>query len=190
MAVSCLLFIMYDMPQFYFTSHFLVKHLHSLFLRYIMSVSPALRRGIPPATAPTSPSKRKEIKLTCCQKTAQVAKKIFQAILYIAWMLFQAPLFFTGVIVGTLFPQLMQKAVDKIKELWKKQPCAVIGMTALVTALAFPVTIMASAFIIGGHLGITFSNGVAKMKPCCKKTKKEPPLLPSPQRLVAQRTRA
>jgi hypothetical protein len=116
--------------------------------------------------------------LTCCQKTAYVAKKIFLGVMYIAWMLFQAALFFVGVIFGILFTALMQKMIDKIKELWKKQPWAVVGMTTLVTILAFPVTLMATAFVLGCHLGITFSKGILEKKGCCGKKRSIPPPQP------------
>lgn len=114
-------------------------------------------------SAPTSPSRvnrsaRTKPVRTTCQKAQTVALYTLLAVISLIFMFFQPPLFFTGLIVGVVLKDTILKMIEKIGEVFRRQPWKSIGVTTLATIFAFPVILMAGAFFTGGYLGIRFSD--------------------------------
>lgn len=73
-----------------------------------------------------------------------------------AGMLFfaQSSIFGLGFLASIITPSSMQKAIDKISTMWCQQHPIVKGMIAAAATVAWPISLAASAFFVGGKIGL------------------------------------
>lgn len=112
----------------------------------------------PPLPLPPVQDNPAKKELTTCQKVGRVFLWILFSIVAVALMVFTAPIFFVGVVVGIIWKDKMLGMVEKIKQIWLNSPWATLGFTVLATALAFPIPLLTGSLLVGGYIGVRFSN--------------------------------
>lgn len=112
-------------------------------------------------TQPTPKVKRK-----CCQreKVIDVALKIMFALLVGAMIIFQAPIFFSCLILGAFLKDPANQLFKRIAELWKERKGIVIGATIVISFFAFPVIFMTTAALSGAKTGVWLSEVTCRKK--------------------------
>lgn len=100
-----------------------------------------------------NPSRFKQI----ISKIWTAIKWVFKFALGCALFISNPSFFAVGFVAGVVFSDKIQEAINKIKEIWKKQPWGVALLVAAGAFLALPVTLATASFFYGGSLGAGLS---------------------------------
>jgi hypothetical protein len=70
----------------------------------------------------------------------------------------QSSVFAIGFLVSIMNPKIIQKSLDRISDIWSKQHIFIRSAIIAAAAVAWPISLAASAFFVGGHLGLSLQS--------------------------------
>lgn len=99
------------------------------------------------------PLPNQEIPKTCCDKVWKIAKVILLTGIVAGLFIANSTLFCIGCLLGAICSEQVNRAIEKIVKIWKKQAwvgtLAIIGMAIF----SFPFVLTASCFFVAAKLG-------------------------------------
>ncbi len=105
------------------------------------------------AIAPPPENIQQAPQMTCCQKIWMVVKVILFIAVATTLFIVNSTLFLVGCLVGIVWSEQMDRAIQRIIEVWKKQPwigtLIIVGMVLL----SVPMALATSCFFVGARLG-------------------------------------
>jgi hypothetical protein len=90
-------------------------------------------------------------------KIKKVAIEIFKALVGIALFVMNPAVFAAGFIVGLVWDEQVDKTIDKIVNITKKQPIPILLGLGVASILCLQVTSGAASFIYGAYMGSKLS---------------------------------
>ena len=88
------------------------------------------------------------------ERIYQIARPIFQILLSAVLFAAQSTLFTIGFLTGILNPRAIQTATERICNVWNRQHGLAKGLIVTGAIVAWPITLAASAFFVGGNAGV------------------------------------
>lgn len=93
------------------------------------------------------------VKQSCKDKVWDAAKSVFSGILAAGLLIINPTLFIAGFLVGVVWSEQAKDSIQKIVNVWKKQPWVGSAMVIAAGMLALPPALAACSFLYSVHLG-------------------------------------
>ena len=87
-------------------------------------------------------------------RVVQLVCPIFKIIIASVLLAAQSTLFTVGFLTGVINPGAIKTATQRICDVWNRQSGLGHGLIIAGAVLAWPITLAASAFFVGGNLGV------------------------------------
>ena len=88
------------------------------------------------------------------ERICLIVYPIFQVLVSAVLFASQSTLFTIGFLMGILNPGAIQKATGRICDVWNRQHGIAPGLIVAGAVVAWPITLAASAFFVGGNIGV------------------------------------
>jgi hypothetical protein len=88
------------------------------------------------------------------ERICQIVFPVFQVLVSVVLFAAQSTLFTIGFLTGILNPGAIQKATERICNVWNRQHGIAQGLIVTGAIVAWPITLAASAFFVGGNVGV------------------------------------
>lgn len=88
------------------------------------------------------------------ERIYQIVLPLFQILMTVLLFAGQSTLFTVGFLTGILSPGAIQNATQRICNVWNRQHGLAKGLIVTGAIVAWPIALAASAFFVGGNLGV------------------------------------